>query len=126
MIYGLAAIIMILAVLSVIEVKRHSTPWVRGAVAIPVFTVGDESFARDLAKGKKVAKYGPMFFGLYSGGPAFPMVEDAANYLRSENKDLSEWGVFLLAGDYLLDVNKAGEKHYINKTLLVINQAEVQ
>jgi hypothetical protein len=125
-IYGLAAIILILAVLSVIEVRRHSSPWVRGGVAIPVFTIGDESFARDLAKGKKVVKYGPMFSGLYPGGLAFAMVEDAANYLRSENKDLSKWGVYLLAGDYLLDVDRTGPEHHINKTLLVINQADVQ
>jgi hypothetical protein len=54
------------------------------------------------------------------------MVEDAANYLRSENKDLSKWGVYLLAGDYLLDVERTGTERHITKTLLVINQAEVQ
>lgn len=125
-IFGLAAIILILSGLCALEVWRHSSPWVRGGVAIPVFTIGDESFSRDLAKGKKVAKYGPMFFGLYHGGLAFPMIEDAANYLRSENKDLSKWGVFLLSGDYLLDVDRTGNEHHINKTLLVINQANVQ
>ncbi len=125
-IYGLAVIVLVLAVLCGLEVHRHSRPWVRGGVAIPVFTIGDESFARDLAKGKKVIKYGPMFFGLYPGGRAFAMVEDAANYLRSENKDLSQWGVYLLAGDYLLDVDRTGPERHITKTLLVINQADVQ
>jgi hypothetical protein len=125
-IYGLAAIIIILAVLSVMEVRRHSSPWIRGGVAIPIFTIGDESFARDLAKGKKVVKYGPMFFGLYHGGRAFAMISEAVEYLESENKDLSKWGVYLLAGDYLIDVDRTKKPHSINKTLLVINQANIQ
>lgn len=125
-IYGMTAAAVILAVLGAIEVRRHSSPWVRGAVAIPIFTVGDESFSRDLAKGEKVIKYGPMFFGLYHGGRAFAMVSEAVEYLESENKDLSKWGVYLLAGDYLLDVDRTGPEHHINKTLLVINQADIQ
>jgi hypothetical protein len=73
-----------------------------------------------------VVKYGPMFFGLYHGGRAFAMISEAVEYLESENKDHSKWGVYLLAGDYLIDVDRTKKPHYTNKTLLVINQANIQ
>ena len=85
----------------------------------PIYTVGELStYTPALKSRKKVVKFGPLFFGLYNGGLAFPTPKQARSYLTKNDWDLSLWSVYELSGDYTIDVTNG----FINKSLLIIKE----
>jgi len=62
-----------------------------------------------------------MFLGLYTGGLAFSKPEEAKTYMRENDWDRSKWDVYLLSGDYDMDVTNG----HINKSLLVLSKVQI-
>lgn len=117
-------VLLSVALITWLGVKDALTPIKREYVQEPIFTIGDLTYAEALAQGKSVVKFGPAFWGMYPGGIAFNSAKEAEDYIKN-NKELlntfSEgWGIYELSGDFALDTDKDGDRHYTNKSLFVI------
>lgn len=105
-----------------LEYRRVLVPTSRDVVVHPIYTVGDRGMLRELATGKRVVKFGPMFFGLYPGGFAFRAPEDARDYLNARRLDTNKWRVYELAGEFDKDSYLHGARNHISKTLVVVRE----
>ena len=118
------AVLLTVALITWFGVKDALTPIKREHVQEPVFTIGDLTYAEALAKGKNVIKFGPAFWGMYPGGIAFTNAKEAEDYIKSNTELLNTfsegWGIYELSGDFALDTDKSGDRHYTNKSLFVI------
>ena len=103
-----------------IEFGRKSTPIERHNISTPIYTIGDKTYDLALNDKKTVVKFGPMFMGLYSGGLAFSSPEEAKKYMFENNWDKNKWDIYLLSGDYDIDVTNG----HINKSLMVVSKVQ--
>lgn len=117
----IAAALISVAGLGAIELQRKATPVVRETIIAPIYTIGEvKGYGEALAAGKRVVKFGPMFWGLYPGGLAFETADVAHAYLSDQGLDHNKWSVFSLSGDYNIDATEG----FTNKSLLVLKQAK--
>ncbi len=86
----------------------------------PVYTVGRVGDAKKIASGEQVIRYGPMFWGLYPGVPAFRTPGTALKFLEDGMMDRAAWQVYLLSGEYDLDVDESQSPNRVNKSLAVV------
>ncbi|WP_350333740.1 hypothetical protein [Coralliovum pocilloporae] len=101
------------------EIKQNVKAVEREDITTPIYTIGEaEDYSAALAEGKRVVKFGPMFWGLYSGGLAFRTIDAARAYMDNNDWDQKTWSVYQLSGDYALDVTDG----FTNKTLLVVEE----
>ena len=112
------SILLIIAMIAFIEFGRKSTPIERHNISTPIYTIGDKTYDLALNDKKTVVKFGPMFMGLYSGGLAFSSPEEAKKYMFENNWDKNKWDIYLLSGDYDIDVTNG----HINKSLMVVSK----
>lgn len=117
-------VLLSVALIAWIGVKDAFNPIKRESVQVPMYTIGDINYAEALAQGKKVVKFGPLFWGTYPGGIAFNNPKEAEDYIKNNSELLNTfsegWGIYELSGDFALDTEKNGDHRYINKSLFVI------
>ena len=98
----------------------------RTSISSPVYTIGDSSYKASLSEGKRVVKFGPMFWGIYSGGLAFESLEQAEQYAASNSEFMKslgdDWAVYMLSGNFDEDTTRVDGQHYLNKSLLVLGE----
>ena len=107
------------------ELRNASRITVSVSPQQPVYTVGRASDAKKIASGEQVIRYGPMFWGLYPGVPAFRTPGAARKFLEDNMMDRAEWRVYQLSGEYDLDVDEAQSPNRINKSLAVVEQVKL-
>lgn len=89
----------------------------------PIYTIGDKNYEKALKKGKKVLKFGEMFWGLYPGGIAFSSKEEAKEFALQNKEFLdkfsNDWKIYKLSGDFLLDTKILSNQRYIKKSMYI-------
>jgi hypothetical protein len=115
--------LVVFVVVGGIVFTSYATPTRRDAVRLPIYTIGDENYAKVLSAGQNVVKLGPLPLNLYPGGVAFQNYEDAAQHLGELDQKNTGWDVYRLSGDFELDTYKVDGQAYIDKSLLVIARA---
>jgi hypothetical protein len=109
----------LIATLCGVEIMRKAQPTLRENPAKPLYTIGErDTYSPALAEGKKVVKFGPMFFGLYPGGLAFAAPHEARAYLEDHNWDPQRWSVYRLSGDFERD----SANGHVSRALLVLEE----
>lgn len=108
-------------------VKDALHPISRKDIQAPIFTLGDGTYLEALNTGKRVVKFGPLFWGAYPGGLAFADADKAAAYLYNHKSEFdhisSGWRVYQLSGEFELDTYAVGEQHYLAHSLLITQLA---
>ena len=122
------AVVLLLSALAIwFGVKDALNPLQRTEIHQPIFTIGDANYQKALSEGKKVVKFGQMFWGLYPGGLAFSSPSEALAFARDNqntlDKFLSGWAIYELSGDLAQDTYIKANQRYLNKSLLVLKQA---
>jgi len=109
-------------------VKDALLPSERAGNENSIYTLGNDGYRDALESGKRVVKFGPMFWGIYPGGLAFSSPREARNYFQANSQVFLSadqvWSVYQLAGDFHDDTYEKDGQKYIKKSLIVFKLVE--
>ena len=114
----LISIIAVCAAAAFIDYQKHSVPMVRNDPASPVFSWATEGEATSVKQGKDILRMGPWLYGLRTGTTVFTSKLEADDYLKQQGEHPEKWHLFILSGDYSLDVTNG----VLNKTLKLVKE----
>lgn len=114
----LISLIGVFATAGFIDYQKHSVPMVRTDPANPVFTLANEGEVNAVKQGKIVLRMGPWLYGLRTGTTVFSSKLEAQDFMQQHSEPAEKWHVFLLSGDYTLDVKDG----VLNKTLKLVKE----